>query len=393
MSRPRQTERAAPRGGRRADIRDVAKRAGVSVASVSRAVNGLPSVDAEIARRVWTAVRELGYRPNAQARALVSGRSRLFGVIISDITNPFFPELIQSFEEIAARSSYEILIGSTSHDPDLMERCIERMLERSVEGVAVMTFGFEQPLLDRLASHRLPLVFIDEAPHAEGMSTLSVDYAQGIGEAVQHLAVLGHRRIGFIAGPAGLRSADLRRDAFSAAIQAIGLPPHAEFMVHGDHTPEGGTRAMEALLARPIQPTAVMCSNDMMAIGVLHAAADAGLRVPDDLSVIGFDDIHIARYTIPPLSSVQMSCQDLAGTAFNALRAFVEKDFASWRSDYSIPTRLKLRRSTSIPRGALADLHPVPPRQTPAAAANSRTRKPSAKPQPSKTPATRKRAK
>jgi DNA-binding LacI/PurR family transcriptional regulator len=355
---PRRKSESSPRSteGRRNDIRMVAARAGVSIASVSRTINRVPTVDPKIAKRVWAAVKELGYQPNTQARALVSGRSRLFGLIISDITNPFFPELIQNFEDIAVKSGYEVLIGSTSHDPMLMERVIDRMLQRSVEGAAVMTFGIEETVLDRLAARGVPLVFMDIAPDAKGMSTLSVDYAMGIGQAVQHLAVLGHRRIGFIAGPAGLHSAILREKAFRSAMADIGMPPPNEYIVRGDHTLEGGTEAMGTLLKLQSPPTAVMCSNDMTAIGVLHAAADAGIKVPEQMSVIGFDDIHIARYMIPPLTTIQMSCRDLAQTAFHALCAYVEGDRKTWRRDYPISTRLSVRRSTSIPHGALSDL-------------------------------------
>jgi len=339
---------------RRNDIRTVAARAGVSIATVSRTINGLPSVDAKFAKEVWRAVRELGYQPNSQARALVSGRSRLFGLIISDITNPFFPELIQNFEDIAVKFGYEILIGSTAHDPKLMERVIDRMLQRNVEGAAVMTFGVEETVIDRLAGRRLPLVFIDMAPNAEGMSSLTVDYAKGIGQAVQHLVVLGHSRIGFIAGPAGLHSAILREQAFRSAMIDIGLSPPARHIVRGDHTLEGGTEAMAALLRLEVPPTAVMCSNDMTAIGVLHAAVDAGFKVPEQMSVIGFDDIHIARYMIPPLTTIQLSCRDLAQTALEALRACVEHDRENRFRNYQISTQLIVRRSTGIPYEGLS---------------------------------------
>jgi len=370
-----------PAEERRNDIRTVAARAGVSIASVSRTINGLPSVDPGIAKKVWAAVKELGYQPNTQARAMGSGRSRLFGLIISDITNPFFPELIQNFEDIAVKFGYEILIGSTAHDPKLMERVIDRMLQRNVEGAAVMTFGIEETVIDRLAARGVPLVFIDVAPDAKGMSTLSVDYATGIGQAVQHLAVLGHRRIGFIAGPADLHSAILREEAFRSAMKSIGLPPDPEYIVRGNHTLEGGTEAMETLLKLDSPPTAVMCSNDMTAIGVLHATADAGIKVPEQMSVIGFDDIHIARYMIPPLTTVQMSCRDLAQTAFNALRAFVEQDHKNWHRDYQISTQLSVRRSTSIPAGALSDLASragvgAPLKPTPPARAKKQESKP-----------------
>src|ERR1017187_3583674 len=140
----------------RMDIHAVAKLALVSIATVSRTINHIPTVNPKMAKRVWEAIRELNYFPNTQARALVSGRSKLLGLIVSEITNPFFPELIQGFEDVAVENGYEILIGSTNYEPERMQRCIRRMVERNAEGVAVMTFGIEQPLLDQLAERKVP---------------------------------------------------------------------------------------------------------------------------------------------------------------------------------------------------------------------------------------------
>src|SRR6201998_1571437 len=158
------------------DIRTVAQRAKVSIATVSRTINHNPTVNAKMAKRVWEAIRELDYFPNTQARALVSGRSGLFGLIVSEITNPFFPELIQGFEDIAVASGYEILVSSTNYDPKRMSLCIRRMLERKAEGVAVMTFGVEKPLLEQFAERNIPLVFVDEGPDRPGISLLRGDY-------------------------------------------------------------------------------------------------------------------------------------------------------------------------------------------------------------------------
>lgn len=342
--------RRIPRRIERADIHAVAKCANVSVATVSRTINRIPTVNAQYAERVWAAIEQLGYIPNTNARALVSGRSRLIGVIISDITNPFFPELIQSFEDEAIDSNYEILIGSTAYDTRRMEICIERLLQRKVEGVAVMTFGIEEPLLDRLAAHNVPLVLIDVAPKGRAMSAIRINYGAGIREAVLHLVSLGHHKIAFIAGPEGLPSAERRKEAFLKAIKSFDIEIPKSFLYQGDHTLEGGISGMRALLRSNELPTAVICSNDMTAIGVLHAAAEAKLRIPEDISVIGFDDIHIARFTIPPLTTIRMSCQELAHAAFQALRAYLEASGEHWQERLDIRTKLKVRQSTSTPR-------------------------------------------
>jgi LacI family transcriptional regulator len=340
----RQTERV--------DIHAVAKHANVSIATVSRTINQIPNVNPEYAARVRDAISQLGYVPNTQARALVSGRSRLIGVIISDITNPFFPELIQSFEEEAIDSNYEILIGSTAYDSRRMEICIDRVLQRKVEGVAIMTFGIEEPLLDRLAAQNIPLVFIDVAPRGHAMNAIEVDYDAGIREAVGHLSSLGHRKLAFIAGPRGLHSAERRKQAFLDAATKFEIKIRKADILHGNHTLEGGMASMRSLLQNEVLPTAILCSNDMTAIGVLHAAAEAKLRVPEDLSVIGFDDIHIARFMIPPLTTIRMSCQELAHSAFKALRTQLETGRKQPRASLRVGTALTIRQSTAAPRAA-----------------------------------------
>jgi DNA-binding LacI/PurR family transcriptional regulator len=346
--RPRQTKNE----NRRLDIRDVAKHAKVSIATVSRTINRVPTVDKQLADRVWLAIQELNYFPNTQARALVSGRTRLLGLLISEITNPFFPELIRGFEDVAVENGYEILIGSTNYHPDRMSLAVRRMIERNVEGVAVMTFGVEQPLLEELASRHVPMVFVDSGPPGDLVRPLLVDYRKGIQQGVQHLAVLGHRKLGFISGPLQQRSSQLRKAAFLESLDQIGVRPNPDWLFEGDHTLEGGMRCMEQLLALPQLPTAVMCSNDMTAIGGLRVLARAGLRVPDDISLIGFDDIHLAEFVNPPLTTVRMSRNDLARSAFGALRAIVtDRDQAnSHPREWKVATALVVRQSTGYPR-------------------------------------------
>jgi len=339
------------------DIRTVAERANVSIATVSRTINRIPTVNPKMAKRVWDAIDELGYFPNTQARALGSGRSGIFGLIVSDITNPFFPELIQGFEDVAVESGYEILVSSTNYDPRRMELCIRRMLERKAEGVAVMTFGIEQPIFEKLIERDVPLVFVDAGPDKPTVSLLKIDYHHGIRQGVQHLAALGHRKIAFITGPAELLSAQARLSAFRTSLAECGIPACEPWIVQGDHTLEGGMAGAEKLLDRPERPTAIMCSNDMTAIGVLHMAYRKGLKVPSDLSVVGYDDIAMSHAVIPPLTTIQMSRVRLAKAAVKALRAHVEG--TTHERDYKITTQLVVRESTSFPPGAMNDLSPV----------------------------------
>src|SRR6195256_257273 len=218
------------------DIREIARRAKVSTATVSRTINHVPTVDPQLAKRVWKVVEELGYYPNTQARALVSGRSRIFGLIISEITNPFFPEIVQVFERIAVQHHYEILLTSTGHDPKRVETAVRRMIERRVEGVAVMTFGMEEVLLEDLKLRNVPLVFADVGVARPHVSNIRIDYLHGIRQAVQHLAALHHERIAFITGPLILKSALTRKQAFVQSMEEIGLCADPDLIVEGDHT-------------------------------------------------------------------------------------------------------------------------------------------------------------
>jgi LacI family transcriptional regulator len=334
------------------DIRDIARRARVSTATVSRTVNQVSTVDAQLAKRVWKAIEELGYFPNRQARALVSGRSRVFGLIVSEITNPFFPEIVQTFENLAVEQNYEILLTSTIHDPKRMELAVRRMIEGRVDGVAILTFGMEEELLEHLRFRNLPLVFIDVGPKAPRVSNIRVDYAHGIRQAVQHLAAMRHERIGFVTGPPGLRSAIVRRDAFKESMREIGLPVKPEFIVEGDHRLEGGKEALRKLSRLKERPSALLCSNDMTAIGVMRQAFDLGISVPKQLSVVGFDDTRLADFMIPPLTTIQMSQTELAKFAFNALLDEVNRDIPKPAgTEYLLKTQLVLRSSTTFPEG------------------------------------------
>ena len=320
------------------DIRTVAALAKVSIATVSRTINRSPVVSERLSKRVWQAIRQLNYFPNTHARTLVSGRSRLFGIIVENITNPFFPELIQSFEETAVAAGYEILVSSSNSDPAQLTRCVRRLLERKVDGVAVMTFGEEESVLDELMDHGVPIV---------------LDYSAGIRSAVAHLKQLGHRRIAFLSGPHTLHSAITRENDFRGAMEEARLPVQKRWVVECDHSLKGGMAGFDRLWALAAQPTAIMCSNDMTAIGVLRAAYSAGVRVPQDCSLVGLDDIGFAEFTLPPLTTIRLSRTELARAAFEALRLQTE-DAGNPRMqrEFLVSTSLIVRGSTSKPAKA-----------------------------------------
>ena len=332
------------------DIRTVAALAKVSIATVSRTINNSPAVSERLSKRVWQAIEQLNYFPNTHARSLVSGRSRILGIIVENITNPFFPELIQNFEEIAVAHGYELLVSSSNSDPAVLATCVRRMLERKVEGVAVLSFGAEEPVLDQLVHRNIPMVLAEFHLDDPKVSTILLDYSTGIHQAINHLVELGHRRIAFLAGPHKLHSAITRENDYRTAMQSVGLPVQKKWLIECDHTLKGGVAGFAQLQSLASRPTAILCSNDMTAIGVLRAAYMEGLRVPQDLSVIGLDDIDFAEFTLPPLTTIRLSRVDLARAAFEALRQQAEDPHnPNMKREFLVSTSLVVRGSTAAP--------------------------------------------
>jgi DNA-binding LacI/PurR family transcriptional regulator len=331
------------------NISEIARRANVSTATVSRTINQSGPVKPATARKIWRVVTELNYYPNSHARALVSGRSRMLGLIVSDITNPFFSELIRSFESLAAQQQYDLLITSTDYETNRMTATLRRMLERKVDGVALMTSEMDLGLIRELSRRGVPIVFMDVGQMGPRMSHVSIDYGNGITQAVEHVLQLGHKHVAFISGPLDLHSARTRRQAFVDAMRRHGLVPDRKLIREGTHTAEGGQREMAALLRLSRRPTAVVASNDWTAIGALHAIYAAGLHVPGDVSVVGFDDIPLVSYTAPALTTVRMSAADVGATGFEALFRLIGGE--RHEGDvYQIPTKLVIRDSTAKPK-------------------------------------------
>jgi len=234
-----------------------------------------------------------------------------------------------------------------------MKLAVRRMLEHRVEGVAVMTFGMEESLLDDLKLRNIPLVFVDVGPPRPYVSNIRIDYLHGIRQAVQHLAALRHERIAFIAGPLTLKSATARREAFVQSMKEIGLNADPQLILEGNHTLEGGEAAFEKLARLRSQPTAVLCSNDMTAMGVMRKSYAEKVAIPQDLSVIGFDNIRFSQYILPPLTTVEMSQAELGRLAFQALLHDVQrKNPNPAGTEYVLKTSLVLRESTALNRRA-----------------------------------------
>lgn len=329
------------------DILQVAKRAGVSTATVSRVINRFPGVRQQTVARVRRAIADLNYVPNPNARSLRVGRTRMFGLIVSDVNNPFFPELIDAFESLAAAQGIEVIFTHTNYELKRLESCIRRMIERNVDAIAVMTSEIEEAPLRMAVKAGVPVVLMNQRKLAKKYPNVRVEYATGFREALEHLLSLGHRDIGFISGPPHLSSAQGRKAAFTAALRAHGLHVRADWISTGDMRVEGGRAAMHKLLQLSPRPTAVLAANDLMAVGALQAAHEAKLRVPGDLSLVGFDDLPIATMVQPPLSTIRHPRREVAARAFACLQQVLEKQKPL--PDVTLHPHLVVRESTAAP--------------------------------------------
>lgn len=324
-------------------IRDVAKAAGVSTATVSNVLNKTGKVGGHTHRLVLSAVKRLGYFPNVHARHLASRDSRTLGIIVSDIVNPFFPEIIKSFETRARQLGYDAIVSDTNYDPRRTREAAQRMMEHNVRGVAIMTSEISARLIRELERRRIAVTFLDLAPVRGYVSKLRIDYFSGIKQIVEYLHGLGHRRIAFIAGRPGLKSNIARLQAYEKSMMALGLEPGP--ILPGDLRFEGGLAAGLAIAKSAPRPTAVMAVNDLTAIGVLKGLIKAGCNVPKDISVTGFDNTRLTEYSNPSLTTVDVHRDMLGQMAADALHELSGSDNPQGR-EYQIPAELILRDSS-----------------------------------------------
>lgn len=330
-------------------IKDVAREAGVSTATVSHVINKTRFVSDETRAKVMRAIEKCNYYPNAHARSLASGRSNTFGLLISDISNPFFPELVKSIETVAFEKGYEVILANTDYNEERTLSNVRRFIERKVAGVALMTSELDKGLIEELARCHVPVVFLDIGSPGVCMSNLIVDYETGIGEAISHLTWLGHRKIAYIGGPNRLRSAAKRLEAFRSSM-ADHLPDSMPLEIYeSDFRLEGGRRIAREMLNREELPTAIVIANDMMALGVMQELHERGFHVPEDISIVGFDDIAFASLCNPLLTTVRLPRTELGSKAVEALMAIIEHPERQG-VEVNIPTYLVLRDSTAPPK-------------------------------------------
>jgi LacI family transcriptional regulator len=331
------------------DMRDLAKLAGVSSATVSRVINGSDLVRPATAEKVRRVIDELKFVPNGSATTLKHGRSSSYGLIIPDITNPFFPEFIRCFEAILVSKKQDMLMATTDIHASRMQQTIHRMLVRQVDGVALLASEIETGPIETLIRNRVPLVTMDRRLVGRGLSDVSVHYLSGYGQAIGHLAKLRHQKVAYIGGSAGLTISEHREQAFNKAMQKAGLKINREFIRVGNYRITGGETAMMELLRLPERPTAVVAANDLTAIGALRVMHREGLSVPEDISIVGFDDIELSDVVFPPLTTVRLPRHEMAEMFVTALESFASDPHAVGKQ-YSVKTSLMVRASTGPAR-------------------------------------------
>lgn len=328
-------------------IRQVAIRAGVSSTTVSHVLNKTRFVSEETRRRVLEACSELGYQPNALARSLRRGETRTLGLILPDSANPFFAEIGRAIEEAAFDENYSVILCNTEGDAAVEELYISVLVQKQVDGIIFVSSGEKTAAFQALLNGDIPAVLVDrDMPELE-VDAVLVDNQQGGVLAARHLLDLGHRRIACISGPSHLTPSALRYIGFLETIQEAGILLEPELVLNGDFHPTSGYRATLELLKRPEPPTAIFVCNDLMAIGVLNAAEELGCRVPVDLAVVGFDDIELASFTVPPLTTLAQPKKEIGQKAIDLLVGRIhDRDLPVQRT--LLPMTLIIRKSTGV---------------------------------------------
>lgn len=284
------------------DLEAVAKRAGVSTSTVSRVLNKLDVVKSSTRARVVKAAEELNYHPNLHARSLARGKSRLLGIIVSNMENPFFLDIYRTLESDAHARGHEVVVANTDYQSEQLVASVQLMIGLRVAGLAVIVSEMEEHLIQILTASRIPVAFYDVGTPQRNITNIRVDYRKGIRKTVSYLSSLGHRRMAFVGHHSTLGPISERRKAFLESVSRSS--PNAEAKIFaGTDGLEGGREATRALLESGFQPTAILCVNDFMAVGVMRELREQGLQVPKDVSVTGFDNIQLAEFCSPALTT------------------------------------------------------------------------------------------
>ena len=325
-----------------ATIADVAERAGVSTATVSRVLAGVGRARPETQARVLEAARELDYRPSEVARSLKRRSTQTLGLIITDIENPYFPELVRSVEDAARAAGFSVLLCNAADDPEREASYLDLLVDRRVDGliIAASSLGVRQG--EWLMAPPIPVVLVNTAAPDADLPTIMSDNEGGGRVATEHLLALGHRRFGYLMPPPRNVDAPARLAGVRRALTAAGVPRDALTIAHGEALVGGGEAAANDLIDRAPETTAIVAYNDLMAIGALRALRRRGRRVPADTSVIGFDDVPVAAYVDPPLTTISQRTEEMGRWAVTRLTG----EDGTGPPSVRLPVDLQVREST-----------------------------------------------
>ena len=323
---------------------DVAKLAGVSPATVSRVLSNSPSISADTVERVLIAVKKLDYHRNVHARRLAIGKSDLFGLVISEIANPFFSDVIRGFQSAAWESGFDVLLLNTEYNQRRTEIVVRKLIENNVRGVAVITSSLDEEVVSALTKEDIAVVLCNLVPRDRLVSNITINYERGVTEAIEHVASLGHRRAAVIAGPLTNRTAKGIRQALVDGLRYKGI--HPDPVTHSNYHLDAGATAVQSILAAKTRPTVIFCGSDLIAMGAITALEIAGLDVPNDISVVGIDDIPFSYLTRPPLTTIRVPRERLGVMSFEALDK-LSKLKRQRGTEYVLETELVVRKSTA----------------------------------------------
>ncbi|MFZ3078469.1 MAG: LacI family DNA-binding transcriptional regulator [Bellilinea sp.] len=338
-------------------IKDIAKRTGVSHSTVSRALRGDPLISFETARRIRQAADEMAYLPSAAARSLKTNRSQVLGVIVSSIDDPFFSEIVFGVEEAAQEAGYRLFIAASQHDPAREQKIVQAMMEHRTDGVIICSSSFSPDQGRQLLEYGFPIVVVNHQGAENFHYSIFHDDVDGSRQVTRHLIELGHQRIAYLGNSLSGRTTLDRLTGFKAEMQSAGLTiPNAYIHHVAGNGPQFGLDGIEQLLTLNQPPTAVVCFNDMLAMGVLKGCRMAGLIVPDDISVTGFDNITFSAYTHPPLTTFDQPKQSIGTEAARLLLDLLDTNpngAVFQPKEIVLKGKLLVRNSTAAPAATL----------------------------------------
>ncbi|MBK1838426.1 LacI family DNA-binding transcriptional regulator [Azospirillum sp. YIM B02556] len=354
---------AAPASGARPTILDLAALCGVSPATVSNALADKPNVKAETRDLVRRKAREIGYHASSAARGLRMGRSWSIGLVVGDIANPFVPDVVRGVEDVVWRERKNLILCNTDFQAEKKTAYVRSLLDKQIDGMIVLSQILDAHDMERVAAAGIPLVTVNRRAPDFSTDYVGIDNQSGVRMAVDYLVSLGHRRIAFVKGLFRSSSADDRFAAFQAAVQAHGLDGDPSLAVQGDYSMESGDSAARSLMALSQRPTAILAANDLMALGALGALHDLGIRVPADVSVVGFDNIQLAEHPLLNLTTINHPKRETGDAAARLLLQRIAGDRTEPPRSVVLKPSLIVRGTTAPPQAV-----PKPRRRRPAAA-------------------------